>query len=151
MSKTRRFFSDVQLKKKEKSPNNRSDGESQASFEDKNKKEIIVQKKLEMGPVLKLVPSNAEEKQLVAQALKERHQTMPRQPSMRIQKQPTDSTQIKVQQKKGATRPSKSELFRSLLYRKNDPKTRRYGIGNAAIGMKFKSVYLGQGRSNTDS
>lgn len=53
--------------------------------------------------------------------------------------------------KKGATKPDKIELFRSLIDRKNDPKARRYGIGNAATGMKFKSIYLGQGRSDHTS
>ena len=53
--------------------------------------------------------------------------------------------------KKGATKPERNELFRSLIDRKNDPKSRRYGIGNAATGMKFKSIYLGQGRSDTTS
>jgi hypothetical protein len=46
-------------------------------------KEIIVQKKLEMGPGLKLCPSSAEEKYLIEQALKEKNQTKPKHQSSR--------------------------------------------------------------------
>lgn len=34
---------------------------------------------------------------------------------------------------------------------KNDPKARHRGIGNAATGMSFKSVFLGQGRTDSKS
>jgi hypothetical protein len=53
--------------------------------------------------------------------------------------------------RKGATKPKKNELFKSLLEHKDDPKTRRFGVGNATMGMKFKSVNLGQGRSDLDA
>jgi hypothetical protein len=57
---------------------------------------------------------------------------------------------LKNEIRKGATRPANGgDLFRTLLENKNDPKFRHGGIGNAATGMTFKSIYLGQGRSDS--
>lgn len=52
--------------------------------------------------------------------------------------------------KRGATKPriAHQELFKGLLQRQNEI-SRDRGIGNAVTGMKFQSVVLGQGRSDT--
>lgn len=73
----------------------------------------------------------------------------------RIEKKPVKKVQI-VQKddspqriRIGATRPADGgDLFRKLMEQKNDPKYRSGGIGNAATGMYFKSIYLGQGHSD---
>jgi len=73
----------VQVRKKDKSYESSSESQASGKKINKKTKEIIVQKKLEMGPGLKLCPSNSEEKYLVEQALKDKNKLRLRQPSSR--------------------------------------------------------------------
>jgi len=111
----------------------------------------VVQKKLKLGPDNRLIPSSEYEKAMLTKARNDRavsELTKQEAGSEGIQSSnPLTSQKKKIN--KGATRPANGgDLFKSLIERKNDRNARAKGMGNAATGMYFKSIFLAQGRSD---
>jgi hypothetical protein len=104
----------------------------------------VVQKKLKLGPDNKLVPTSDYEKGMITKARNDRaisELTKQEADSEVRQSSPLHSKKKKIN--KGATRPANGgDLFKSLIERKNDRNARAKGMGNAATGMYFKSIFL---------
>lgn len=125
----------------------------QSGFNTEHSRLIEVKRRLELGEGLKLIPTSDYEKEQIQKATAEQRVTDPTKTTSKSKFaefiQSTGETK-QVTAKTGATKPQKSDdLLEALIKNQLPQSLKKNGIGNAVMGTTFKSVYLGQGRSNS--